>query len=46
LAYYHHSRGGVISGRAARWLGRSQKDGLPSCREGGALKRFKAINSR
>src|SRR5262249_43769366 len=35
----------AFSRSGSAWLGRSQKDGLPTCRGGHAL-RFKAINSR
>jgi hypothetical protein len=36
---------GGFSRSGSAWLGRSQKDGLPSCR-GGTYQRFKAIDSR
>src|SRR5215471_11842278 len=34
-----------FSRSGSAWLGRSQKDGLPTCR-GGSYQRFKAINLR
>jgi hypothetical protein len=43
----HRSRGGYYLRSGSAWLGRSQKDGLPSCRgERENALRFKAINAR
>src|SRR5215471_12739799 len=39
-------RRGFLSRSGSAWPGRSQKDGLPSCRGGQWYQRFKAINSR